>query len=49
MRLRGVDGAVRDGECECVRREWLWKSIKAREMRKETNVKGAIKSCGDIS
>jgi hypothetical protein len=48
-RPRKVEGAGRDGECEWVRREWLRESMRARERRKETNVKGAIRSCEVVS
>ena len=34
-----------EGAWECVRREWFRESIRAREMRKEMNVRGAIRSC----
>jgi hypothetical protein len=30
------------GEWEAVRRAWLWVSIRARERRKERNVRGAM-------
>jgi hypothetical protein len=41
---KSVVGGAREGarECEAVRREWLWESIRARERRKERNVRGAM-------
>jgi hypothetical protein len=45
---RNVVGGVREG-WEWVRREWFRESIRARERRKERNVRGAMSNYGAVS